>query len=734
MNVSDFRRILRLEGVDAVEGKWLELLESGDIEVGPALSMIDVLVGEGQKDRARDMLDMLCEELLKRRLYGPALTALKRSFDLFGETQRLRDQFVTCYRALYTDSHPIEDIIDETGIRARSPLGEALARVDLFLFFTPGEPVRHRSWGAGRISEVDIRGASVVVDFLDKPGHRLDLKLAQTALTKLAPESFEGRLVTDPEGIAALARDDPAAVVRLLLETVPEGLTTKDVRKRLEGTAVAADEWSKWWTRARKAVYSDPFIEVGPGNAPLLKLRAEAFDPLAECLRLVEETTNARTLLAELPPLLKRVTRPKEHAEALGRLASFVARSAAETGSQPMRWALVRLLDTIAKLAPDVRPARPDVVLPSTPEELGQWLGALPARDERLDLLAACVAAKGERASEFLADAILKWEADVGDHAVSELARLAPDRLETVLLEVFSRSETHFDAFVALVRPVLAGRLRFPEALSPADIYRSLAMGTNRLQSGVIPTRGRPEDVYKAARSVLVDQKIVEQVLKETPKAEVRRLYALVESLRRLDPRPLQILEASIGHTHPDIFAPQAATGAPDESVIFTTRAGLERLRRQYDELVHEELPKVADALGHAISLGDISDNAEYRSARQRQQDLVARVKRMREELGRAQVRTAADVKLDRVGFGVAVGVTSAATGARSTFQILGPWDVNVEEGIISYMSPLGRGFWGALPGTEVTIKLPDSTTVYRIDQLSLSPVLAAEAAAPAEE
>jgi transcription elongation GreA/GreB family factor len=350
------------------------------------------------------------------------------------------------------------------------------------------------------------------------------------------------------------------------------------------------------------------------------------------------------------------------------------------------------------------------------------WLAETPGKDYKRELIEACREFDPALHRECLSAVIRRWDSDVGDLAVEELRRTDAELLETLLLDILGRAERHFEAFVPLARQVLAGRMACPEALAAEDIYRSLATGANRLRSGVVRTREDAEQVYKVARAALTDPKIVKGVIAATPVPEVARLYALVSSLRRLDPRPLRILESAIHETHPEVLQPVADTRKPDENVIFTTPAGLEKLRRQYDQLVHEELPKVADALGHAISLGDISDNAEYRSARQRQQDLVERARRMREDLGRAREKTPEDVTGDEVGFGVQVDVTNLDTGEARSYQILGPWDVDAEQGIISYLSPLGRAFWGTRAGQEVTATLPGSSARYRIEAIRPAP------------
>jgi transcription elongation GreA/GreB family factor len=734
MNISDFRRILRLDGLEAVEERWLELLEGPAIDVASSLGMLDVLINDEKADAAAPMADMLAEELLRRKAWGDALTALRGMFERFGESTRLRGWLVAAYRGSYGAEVNIDRIIDETGLRARRPLGEALERMERFLLFKPGEPVRHRSWGLGQVNEVDVRANSVIVDFAERPAHRFDLALAASALAKVTPESFEGRLIGDAEELRRLAAEDPAAVARLLLEDSPDGLNTKDLRKRLEGTVVEPGTWTRWWTRAKKAIYADPFIEVGRGSTPTLKLREEALEAAEEAAQLAEGSAYPQKKLTEIPVILGRVKTPREKVEALQRVADALARAGTECADRPaLVFAFARLIEQVRKLCPEVSAEVSEPTPPANAPSLVEWLHELPTRDYCVALMNACRAAHADHWQDFLAAIVEHWDDTVGDMAVEELDRENPERLDALLLEILSRAERYWDPFVPLVRQVLAARLRCPEALAPEDLYRSLATGTNRLRSGLIRARGDADEAYKQARAVLADPKLVRTVLEATGSGEVSRLYSLVQSLRRLDPRPLRVLEHAIHEVHPEVFEHAHAKAGAEAEAILTTRAGLEKLRSQYDELVHEEIPKVADALGHAISLGDISDNAEYRSARQRQQDLVQRAKRMREDLGRAREATPEDIRTDAAGFGTQVTVTRLDTGARERYQILGPWDVDTSRGIISYLSPLGLGFTGTNAGQEITVRLPGSTVPYRVESIETAPGIAEDAPEPPE-
>lgn len=728
MNLAEFRRALRLEGMSGIEEKWLVLIESPEIDTDLALDVINMLLGEIEKKQASDFMEMLVVELLNRESFENALKVLKRVAEVFPTNKMLRERLVTCYKTLYADDYDIEKIIDETGLRARHQVKEALKQMELFLTFKAGDAIQHRSWGLGVVSEVDIRGSALIVDFANRKGHRFDLQLAASALMIIPAEGFKAKLVKDPEGLQTMAEENPVEVVKLLLTDIPDGVNMRDLRKHLEGHAIPADSWSRWWGKARRAILGDPYIEATKGGAPILKLRAEAFDPSQQALATARSRANVKKKITEISAILKRVTRPKERVGTLKELVVALRQlHDAQPARSALRFGITSLADNVGVLCADVKTDDFPREVPESADEMVAWLMAIPLREHRVSLLDACRAAAGEHWQGYLWEVILKGTNDVRDSAIDELNGLSPDAVESVIYELFSSSELYFEAFISVGRMVLYGRVDCPPAYSLTDVYRILATGTNRLRSGLIQVEGGADDVFKQARALLIDQKILRRVIEVTPEPEIGRLIALIESLRRLDDRPLRMLEGVVHELRPHVLLPAPREGEINENIILTTNAGLAVVRRDFDHIMQEDLPKIAQELGHAISLGDVSDNAEYRSARQRQQDLVYRAKRMREDIARASVVAPGEVKTDRVGFGAEVEVTDLDADERSVKQILGPWDADPTQNVISYLSPLGRGFWGSKAGDEVTIDVAGTKFHYRIDAIRVVPALQAD-------
>jgi len=140
-------------------------------------------------------------------------------------------------------------------------------------------------------------------------------------------------------------------------------------------------------------------------------------------------------------------------------------------------------------------------------------------------------------------------------------------------------------------------------------------------------------------------------------------------------------------------------------------RAELEALDREY----RFELPRL---IKEAADQGDISDNAEYRAAKQRQEFVQARIVHLKQRLAGLSMINVASIPRDRVGFGSVVVLEDLGTGEERTFRIVLPEEVDAAEGKISVRSPVGQSMVGKREGDELSIQTPGGQRRYIIASL----------------
>jgi transcription elongation factor GreA len=149
------------------------------------------------------------------------------------------------------------------------------------------------------------------------------------------------------------------------------------------------------------------------------------------------------------------------------------------------------------------------------------------------------------------------------------------------------------------------------------------------------------------------------------------------------------------------------------------TPEGQKKLRAELQRLKETDMPQVVKDIATARDHGDLSENAEYHAAKERQGMLHARAKYIEDVLSRAEVIDPAKVSGDTVKFGAKVTVLNLDTDEEKTYMIVGPEESDLKVGRISVTSPMARGLIGKQVGDEVTIKLPAGTREYEIQEIT---------------
>ena len=148
------------------------------------------------------------------------------------------------------------------------------------------------------------------------------------------------------------------------------------------------------------------------------------------------------------------------------------------------------------------------------------------------------------------------------------------------------------------------------------------------------------------------------------------------------------------------------------------TPRGLSALKRELRECKAER-PRLAEVILTARELGDISENADYDAAKERQGFLEGRIAELESKLAQADVIDPTTLSGDRVVFGAIVRLEEADSGEQVTYQIVGDDEADVKKGLISISSPLARALINHEEGDEVTARVPSGTRVYEIIAVS---------------
>jgi transcription elongation factor GreA len=148
---------------------------------------------------------------------------------------------------------------------------------------------------------------------------------------------------------------------------------------------------------------------------------------------------------------------------------------------------------------------------------------------------------------------------------------------------------------------------------------------------------------------------------------------------------------------------------------VHMTRRGYERLQERLRVLKVDERRRIVNEIQTARELGDLSENAEYHAAKERQGQLEARIREVEDKLARAEVIDTSRQATDRVRFGATVVLEDLASGQKVSYTIVGEDEADVSQGLISIHSPVARALIGKEVDDEIDVRVPSGTKEYEI-------------------
>ena len=155
------------------------------------------------------------------------------------------------------------------------------------------------------------------------------------------------------------------------------------------------------------------------------------------------------------------------------------------------------------------------------------------------------------------------------------------------------------------------------------------------------------------------------------------------------------------------------------EKIPFTP-AGLESLKAELNQLKNAERQAVIRAIAEAREHGDLSENAEYHAARERQSFIEGRIKELEDVTSRAEVIDLAKLTGETVTFGAMVVVADEETDEESSYHIVGPYEADIELGRISTSSPIAKAMIGKSVGDSIEVQTPRGPHPYEIISIEI--------------
>jgi transcription elongation factor GreA len=151
------------------------------------------------------------------------------------------------------------------------------------------------------------------------------------------------------------------------------------------------------------------------------------------------------------------------------------------------------------------------------------------------------------------------------------------------------------------------------------------------------------------------------------------------------------------------------------------TPDGYQKLQEELDRLLKVDRPKNIKDISEARAHGDLSENAEYHAAKERQSFIEGRIQELKTKLALADVINPSKISQKKIAFGATVRVIDLSSDEEKSFMLVGPEEADAKNGKISISSPVGKALLSKEVGDIVNVKVPAKTVEYEILEINFA-------------
>jgi transcription elongation factor GreA len=573
----------------------------------------------------------------------------------------------------------------------------------------PGHYCLHRSWGFGKIvdyNEVDDR---LIIDFEEgKKGHAMAPAFCVDKLEILKPNDMLVRSRTEPDVIEEMIKKKPADLICEIISASENHAMMATEIERLLARVIGPIKYKKWWTATKKVLVKDPRIGVPLKKSDPFIYRDEPVKPEDEILEQFRGTKNSKQKIdlgEKLFALSENISVIREEMpQILAELTDAIAN--AKSLSQADRLHGVWVRNNLARdLNDDVESLEPSSasILDAT-NDYSELAANLPSQyfKRYLDLISRTYPEKWQAMVEdLLRNSSGKFTSEcinfMLEREMQERISYCLDRwlneqtIKGPLLfwVVKNRASKKYNKIIEpLVTPRLLAAMFYAidhEALQNASTRRIPLADLLSDDTTLIPdllSDANVETANDLAQTLLLNQGF-EDLTKKSLLARFIKQFPSVQSL----------------------LAGQAAETSEEEALI-VSQESFNEAKAEYEELIATKIPENKLAIQVARDHGDLKENSEYKMARQDQDILLSRKSELEVDLSRARVTDFTEATTDNVGIGCVVELKEGSSDKTQKYFILGAWDSDPENDILSYKTPLAQALLGKKTGATVSTKI----------------------------
>ena len=556
----------------------------------------------------------------------------------------------------------------------------------------PGAVCRHRSWGVGQIVSRDEALGALLIDFRSKKGHSMEFEYASQTLKILTEEHFEARILKDPSSVKEQAGKEPGELIKQAVQQLGREATTARLEEAFVPHLFAASDWKKFWEAAKRAIRKDARFLIPTKRTDPIQYLESGSQTKSGGVEDLKEAVGVKRVIEALEKMQKNQDSGalKGQAEEIFRLVDAAGQKVPKSQlGQVAELALAR-----AEFAGAIGlAADPGSILrgllPADPARLAAIVETLPAGKQPrfVELMAEIL---GERWTELFNALLPRASGRLMDAITAKFKKAGRGaELEGALDRLLRERQVHPDTVVWLCRNRTG---EFQKIGGPFLFLTALAV----LEKEQLADRWRASRLHDL---LLEDKDLIRDLLAASAPEEMRDITRAALSSTAFEELDKRSLMGTLVKLHPHIGSMVAGENkaAATESLVVSWDS-LEKRKKELEEIVSKKIPANSKDIAVARSYGDLRENHEFKAAKEMQAVLMRRKAELESMIVSAQGTDFSGVKGDVADIGTVVEYQTEGDSPKSV-TILGAWDSDPENGVISYQTAVGQALLKKKPG-----------------------------------
>lgn len=701
-----------------VKEVWNKLVELAPQDIDFFNHVQRKIAKQISEEKAAALLTDLYKHYKAESDWDTAIAILKSVIDYDDKNSAIRKEIVDCYKSKYADHSHVDEYIRLSNLsQSYRNVHEAIADFEKHISFDVGNFVYHRTWNIGRIKS--IKGDEISIDFAKKRDHRMGLKMAVESLVTLKKDHiWVLKAIWSKEKLHEAIKKDIPWALKTIIKSFDNKADVKRIKAELVPSVLTPSEWTSWSSKARDILKTDAMFGNAPESVGLFIVRDR---PLSYEEKIYNQFKAEKNFFARIQDLREFIEKGDPDSELFSEMLQFFTgyvRSYSQANEQVV--ASYLFLKELSARHPHLK----NIVT----------LGFGELIEDAEDIVSVYVNLKDSALKASLLSHIKNFVPDwpevftrlfpyaLSRHMIDVLLEAGEaDRLKAMVVSIVENYRDHREAFIWIAKNLWAESwvkelgLSYDKML--ITLIHILDISFKEIENHRDTTDNRR--INKQVDQILFKDGRLIEYIDSASKDDIERIFALIRDVKDLDPSVKMSIRKRITERHADFKFSDEEEKAIVSRGLMVTAAKYEEKTKLLSHIMEVDVPANQKEIAFALSLGDLRENSEYKAAKEKQDELNAKVAKLKNEIERSQIFDPSTITTSKISFATEVLLRNDTEGSDESYIILGPWESDPTNRIISYLSPLGKRLLNHKVGDKLAFVIHDRKFSYTVKDIS---------------